>query len=193
MKTNSFYSEEELKSLGLKTYGNNVFISRFARFYGAENISIGNNVRIDDFCILSGKITLHNYIHISAYTCLFGRKHGIEMYDFSGLSSRGAVYADTDDYSGFAMTNPMVPDEYRNIIGNKVVFKKHVLVGTESTVLPGVVLGEGSSVGCMSLVNKSIEPWGIYAGIPCKRIKNRDKHILELENQLKNDILKGGN
>lgn len=45
----SFYSEDELKSIGLKTYGENVLISRFARIYGAKNISIGNNVRIDDF------------------------------------------------------------------------------------------------------------------------------------------------
>lgn len=48
----SFYSEEELRSIGLKSYGKNVLISRFARIYGAESISIGNNVRIDDFCIL---------------------------------------------------------------------------------------------------------------------------------------------
>ena len=179
----SFYSEEELKALGLKSYGKNVLISRFSRIYGASNISVGNNVRIDDFCILSGNVVLHNYIHISAYACLFGGEHGIEMFDYSGLSSRGAVYADTDDYSGMAMTNPMIPEKYRNVIGGQVIFNKHVLVGTGSTVLPSVVLGEGSAVGCMSLVNKSLDSWGLYVGIPCKRIKDRSMHILDLENK----------
>ena len=40
---------------------------------------------------------------------------------------------------------------------------------------------EGSAVGCMSLVSKTIESWGIYAGIPCHKIKDRKKNLLELE------------
>jgi len=53
---NSFYTEDELKEIGLKSYGHNVLISRKANLYSVSEISIGNNVRIDDFCILSGKI-----------------------------------------------------------------------------------------------------------------------------------------
>ena len=49
----SFYSEKELLSIGFKSYGINVLISRYARFYRPENIVIGDHVRIDDFCILS--------------------------------------------------------------------------------------------------------------------------------------------
>ena len=63
---NSFYSPEELKSLGLKEYGENVFISRKCSIYGAENIRLGSHVRIDDFCVLSGKVELGNYVHIAA-------------------------------------------------------------------------------------------------------------------------------
>lgn len=180
---NSFYTKEELKDIGLKSYGDNVLISRYARIYGASNITIGNNVRIDDFCILSGNITIHNYVHIAAYCCLFGGKSGIEMFDYTGLSSRSAIYADSDDYSGNALTNPTIPGKYRNVSGGKVIFSKHALVGTGSTILPGVFLGEGVSVGSMSLVSKSLEPWGIYVGIPCKKIKERSKKILELEEQ----------
>lgn len=181
---NSFYSNEELAKIGFHSVGENVLISKKASIYKPELIDIGNNVRIDDFCILSGNIKLHNYIHISACCCLFGGSSGIEFFDFTGLSSRSAVYAESDDYSGMAMTNPMVPMEYRKVTGGKVVFEKHALVGTGSTILPGVILGEGVSVGSMSLVLKDLEPWGIYVGIPCKRIKNRDRNIIELENKL---------
>lgn len=179
----SFYSEEELRSIGLKSYGKNVLISRFARIYGAESISIGNNVRIDDFCILSGNIVLGNYIHIAAYCCLFGGKSGIEMQDFTGLSSRCAVYADSDDYSGLAMSNPMVPDKYRNVKGGRVILEKHAIVGSGTTILPNVTICEGCSVGSMSLVSKSLEQWGIYVGIPCRRLRDRNKHLLQLENE----------
>lgn len=176
---NSFYSNEELAQLGLKTFGKNVLISRKASIYGAQHISIGDNVRIDDFCILSGKITLGNYIHISAYTALYGGDAGIVMKDFSGVSSRCAVYALTDDYSGNAMVNPMVPEECRNVIGGPVVLEAYTIVGSGSTVMPNLTIGEGAAVGSMSFVNKSLEPWGIYVGIPCKRIKDRSKELLK--------------
>lgn len=91
------------------------------------------------------------------------------------------MYAESDDYSGLAMTNPTIPDEYRKIAGGTVKLEKHVLIGTGCTILPGVTIKEGTSVGSMSLVNKSLDSWGVYMGIPCKRMKDREKHILELE------------
>lgn len=180
----SFLSREELNRIGFASVGSNVLISKNACFYGVSNISIGDNVRIDDFCIISGNVKLGSYIHISAYCGLFGGTSGIEMMDFSGLSSRGAIYADSDDYSGYAMSNPMVPDEFRNVKGGKVIVGKHTVIGSGSTILPNVQIGEGVAVGSMSLVSKSLEPWGIYAGIPCRRLKDRSKRVLELESQL---------
>lgn len=180
----SFYTPDELKTLGLGSYGENVLISRYASLYGAGNMHFGNNVRIDDFCILSGKIIMGNYIHISAYTGIWGGDSGVVLEDYSGISSRCAVYAESDDFSGKGMTNPMLPDELRNVIHGEVILKKHVLVGSGCTVLPGVTIGEGSSVGSMSLVKHSLAPWGVYAGIPCNRIKERDKNLLNLESLL---------
>lgn len=180
----SFYSDEDLKKMGFKKIGKNVLLSKNASIYSANKISIGDNVRIDDFCILSGNITLGNYIHISASTLLFGGENGIIMKDFTGISSRSAIYADTDDYSGNALTNPMVPNKFRNVFGGPVVLEKHVLVGTGTTILPNITIGEGSSIGCMSLVNKSLNSWGIYVGIPCKKIKDRSKKIIELEEKM---------
>ncbi len=181
---NSFYSNEELQEIGFKSFGKNVLISRKTSIYNPQNIVIGNNVRIDDFCVLSGKITIGNHVHIAAYVSLFAGNAGIEVNNYAGLSSRCAVYAASDDYSGEALTNPTIPDEFRNVINEKVVIGKHVVVGTGSTILPGVEIGEGTSVGSMSLINKSLDPWGIYVGIPCKRIKDRSKKMLEFEKQL---------
>ena len=41
-------NSEQIKNIGFKTVGKNVLISDRASFYGAENIAIGDNVRIDD-------------------------------------------------------------------------------------------------------------------------------------------------
>ena len=35
----------------------------------------------------------------------------------------------------------------------------------------------------MSLVNKSLDEWGMYVGVPCKKIRDRSKRILALEKE----------
>ncbi len=179
----SFYSEEELQEIGFQHVGKNVQISRKASIYSAGRISIGDDVRIDDFCVLSGKITIGNHVHIAVYVALFGGNTGIVMEDFTGLSSRSVIYAESDDYSGNHLTNPTVPEEYLGILKGQVILHRHALCGTGVTILPGVEIGEGTSVGSMSLVTKSLDPWGIYVGIPCRRIKERSKKLLELEQE----------
>ncbi len=179
---NSFYSYEELKQIGFAYLGGEqILLSRKASIYSADKISIGNNTRIDDFCILSGRITIGSHVHIAAQTSLFGGNAGITIEDFSCISSRGAVYALSDDYSGKAMTNPTVPAKYRLVTEKAVTVGRHALIGTGCTILPGITIGEGASVGAMSLINCDLKPWKMYAGIPCHEIKDRERMPLEYE------------
>ena len=176
MVQTSYYTEEELSQLGLKSYGKDVRLSRKASLYQVENISIGNHVRIDDFCILSGNISIGNYVHINPFTGIYAGKAGVKLDDFTNLASRIS-----DDYSGEHMTSPLLPAEVTNIKQAPVHVCKHVIVGTGSAILPGVTIGEGCAIGAMSLVKKSCAPWGIYAGIPCERIKDRSTGLLKFE------------
>jgi acetyltransferase-like isoleucine patch superfamily enzyme len=86
------------------------------------------------------------------------------------------------------MTNSNIPKKYKNEYKKEVVIEKHSIVGAGSIILPGVQLGEGTSVGAMSLIRKSTEEWSIYVGNPAKKIKNRSKALLELEQQFINEI-----
>ncbi len=181
----SFYSESELETLGLKVYGKNVHISRKASIYGSEKISLGSNVRVDDFCILSGSIRIGSYIHIAAYTALYGGSAGITIEDYSNISSRICIYSVSDDYSGESMTNPMVPDEYKKMTNLPVHIKKHCILGTACTVLPGVTIEEGGSFGCMTLVKESTQPWTIYVGIPARKLRDRKRDVLKLEKKMR--------
>ena len=174
----SYYSEEELAGLGLAAYGEDVRLSRRASLYSPERIRLGSHVRIDDFCLLSGSITLGDYIHLAAGVLLFGGQAGIEIGSYSTLSSRCAAYALTDDYSGAYMTNPTVPEAYTRVEQTPVRVGCHVIVGTGSTLLPGALLAEGCAVGAMSLIRGETAPWGIYAGIPARRIKERSRELL---------------
>lgn len=179
-------SREILEKMGFAFIGQNVNISARASFYNTANISLGNNVRIDDFCVLSagvGGIFLGDYIHIAVYSSLIGAGK-ITLLDFCGLSSRVSIYSSNDDYSGAKMTNPTVPSRFLGVTHADVTLEKHVIVGTGSVILPGVTLHEGVAIGALSLVNNNCEAFGIYVGTPAKLIGNRKKNVLELEKEM---------
>ena len=178
-----YYEVEELNKMGITKIGEDVLISRKASLYMTDRMEFGNHVRVDDFCHLSGQIKIGNNVHIAPYTNLVGGNAGIVMEDFSGASAKVSVYAVSDDYSGRTMTNPTVPSEFKECIEKSVTIKRHSIIGVGSVILPGVVLEEGTACGAMSLVNKSTLPWGIYVGIPCKRVGERKKDLLDLEKQ----------
>lgn len=175
---NSFYSAEELNLIGFKRFGDNVLISRKASIYSPDRMQFGNHVRIDDFCILSGEIHIGSYVHISAYSALYGRK-GIFIEDYAGVSPRCTIFSATDNFSGEFLIGPMVDQKYTNVLGGPVFVKKYVQIGAGCVVLPDLMINEGSVIGAMSLVNRSIESWLIAAGIPAKTIKKRSNKLLK--------------
>ncbi|MDO9215263.1 MAG: acyltransferase [Methylococcales bacterium] len=176
-------SRDLIEQMGFASVGNNVQLSDRASFYNTANISLGNNVRIDDFCVLSagaGGINIGNHIHIAVFSLLIGAGK-IVLSDFCNISSRVSIYSSNDDYSGLTMTNPTLPNQYTGVIHADVLLGKHVIVGCGSVVLPGVTLEEGVAVGALSLVTKNCPAFGIYAGNPARHIKERRRDLLELE------------
>lgn len=172
-----------IEKMGFSSVGENVQISDRASFYNTAKISLGNNVRIDDFCVLSagsGGIRIGNYIHIAVYSSLIGAGK-IVLSDYCNMSSRVSIYSSNDDYSGSAMTNPTLPSQYSGVTHAEVFLGKHVIVGCGSVILPGVTLGEGVAIGALSLVTKDCDTFGIYAGNPARRVKERKRDLLELE------------
>lgn len=178
MKHTSFYSKSELSKIGLNKYGSNVLISRKASIYSPDKITLGNNIRIDDFCILSGDINIGNYVHVSSYCALFG-KHGIIIGDYSGLSPRTTIFSAVDDFSGEYMISPMVPPEFTNVTGGLVKISSFVQIGANTIIMPSVAIGEGAAVGAFTFVNNSLKPWTIYCGIPARKLKSRSRKILK--------------
>jgi galactoside O-acetyltransferase len=179
----SILSQEELSAMGFKSVGRDVRISNKATFYNCANIEIGDSVRIDDFCVLSagpGGIKLGSYIHIAVFSSLIGSEK-IEINDFCNISSRVSIYSSSDDFSGSSMTNPIIPDDFKVVFSAPVLFEKHVIVGTSSVVLPGVKLSKGVAIGAMSLVKDSCPDSSVFAGIPAKKIKDRQENFLLLE------------
>jgi dTDP-4-amino-4,6-dideoxy-D-glucose acyltransferase len=185
--TTSFYRPEELPELGLRSYGRDVLISRKASLYNPSRIVVGDHVRVDDFSLISAgteaEVLVGDHVHIAAYVALFGAG-GIVLEDYVGLASRVTIYSASDDYSGDYLTCPCVPDEFRRVIAEQVVLEEHVVIGASVVILPGVRIGVGSAVGVMSLVKEELAPWGIYLGVPARRIRPRSQGLLRLREEL---------
>ena len=171
----------------IKSCGTNVIIGKTVRIRYPELVEIGDNVIIDDFTYISTRLKIHSNVHISAGCKIIGgRKAFVEMKEFSTLAPNVILSAGSDDYLG-GIATPMVPMEFKgDVVYGNIILNKHSIVGASSVVLPNVTFFEGACIGALSLANKDLDAWKLYAGIPAKRIKSRKKdQILLFEKQFK--------
>ncbi len=176
----SFFSRDELLSLGFRSVGLDVRVSRKASFYGAGGMTLGDHVRIDDFCILSGRVAVGSHVHVSAYVALYGAE-GIVLEDHTGVSPRTTVFSAMDDFGGDWLVGPMNPAGTTHVEGGEVRLCRYSQLGAHCVVFPGVTVGEGTVVGAMTLVNRSLDAWGVYVGCPARRLRDRSRGLLRFE------------
>ena len=180
-----YLTEADLADAGFKHLGHDVKVHERASLYGVQNISLGNHVRIDDFSIIiaTGECIIGNHVSIPNF-CSLGAKFGLELKDFVTLAPGVKIFTSSDDYTGEHLCGPTVPPECTGGRKGRVVLERHVLVGAGSVILPGCTLGEGVSVGALSLVKTDLDAWGMYAGVPVRRLRERKRDLLQIEERL---------
>jgi galactoside O-acetyltransferase len=149
----------------------------YTKIIGLENIEFGKYIIIDDFVLIYAKekITIGNYVHIASLSSISGGGELI-MEDFSGLASGCRIVTGSDDFKEWGFGNPTIATEFRNVKVGKVKIEKFAIIGSNSVILPNVIVGEGAAVAAGSVVSKSLEPWGIYVGN--KKVGERNKEEL---------------
>jgi dTDP-4-amino-4,6-dideoxy-D-glucose acyltransferase len=186
MSLDAFYSTDELRQAGFQTVGNHVRVSRKTSLYNVRG-TIGNHVRIDDFCILKGRIEIGNHVHICAYCSISGVAGVVRFGDFSTLANRVSVYTGSDDYRADALSSSTVPADCLATITGDVTLGRAALIGAHSVILPGTSVGEGASVGAMCIVHGAIRSGTIAVagngGLCIKGTRNVDK-ILRLAEEV---------
>jgi galactoside O-acetyltransferase len=182
-------SLDKLRRMGVTLLGKNIKVSKNSRFYNPKNIILHDNIRIDDFTILSarGKIEIFNYVHIASH-CLLSSATRIECHNFSGIASGSKLFGSTDDFHGRYMVGPLVPSSLRNVTSGDIILNNHVLLGSNTIVLPSVIFGEGTAVGAMSLITKNTDPWCVYLGVPGKKMCERSDGCCGMALQLSENL-----
>lgn len=171
----TYLTDKELKKFA--SVGSNVFISVDAIIFGPENISIGNNVRIDALCVIqasSGFMIIHNNVHLatrSMFLCI----GGITINSFSQVATNCTFLTASDDFSGEHLIGPMVDDRYRKVEIAPVVLDINCVVGAHSILSPGTFMETNSGLGAMSMTksNQRLLESTLYVGVTAKPIKKR--------------------
>jgi acetyltransferase-like isoleucine patch superfamily enzyme len=111
-------------------------------------------------------ITIQAYTIIGNNVILDGRA-GITIGSKVNLSSEVAIWTVQHD--------PQAADF--GIKSGKVVVEDYAWLSFRSVVLPGVTIGEGAVVAACAVVTKDVEPYTIVAGIPAKKIGERNRDL----------------
>lgn len=177
-----YYNSEELRSFGFARIGECVQIAKTCKIFGLENITVGDNSRIDDFCTIigTGPLVIGNRVHIHSY-CQIGARGGVTFEDFSALASGCFIYSASDDPLGRYMVGGVAPAHCTRPKIAPVVFSRHSAVFAQSTVLPGVTLNEGAVACAHSLVSHDVPEWTIVSGAPARHRLNRSRRLLSLD------------
>jgi galactoside O-acetyltransferase len=167
-----------------KHRGKNVTIYDTAKIIHPENISLGDEVIIADFSFLYAVgegIEIGNFCHLTEHSII--QSGGLVKFnDFSAIGPRTTILAASDDYEGNGFIGLTALNDYRKLHYEAVILGRHAHIGMGCIIMPGVTIGEGCSIGAGSLVTKSMPPWTICYGSPCKPIKAKPKEkILSME------------
>lgn len=151
-------------------------ISPNIRLRVPDGLTVGEDSIIDDFCYFSTRLVVGRGSHIaSGCSIAGGAKFLCRIGDYVSLSSGVKVWCASNDFVNDLIAigdfEGMTPSE------GDVTIESYSGVGANSVILPGNHLPEGTAIGALSLVPAGFvfEPWTVYAGIPIRPIKPRNR------------------
>lgn len=162
-----YYLKSHLK---FKAAGKNLIFSTGGKFIRPKEISFGNNVFIS------------NNFHISARNLTFG----------SNIMIGPNLVIECDDHK-YNVVGKLMFELQKERTGNFVAIEDDVWLGAAVTILKNVTIGEGAIVGAGSIVTKSVPPYTIAVGNPCKPIKTRftpsdlENHLSQVNSKKKSE------
>ena len=139
-----------LKNVFQMDIGKNVVFYHWDTIRAPWNISIGEGSVIGDRVILDGRngIKIGSKVNISTAVSIYTEQHDINDPFFRSLDS-----------------------------GGRVVIENRVWLSSHTAILPNVRAAEGSVLAANALATKDLDAFGVYGGVPAKKIGNRSSDL----------------
>ena len=154
-------------------------ISPNIRVRHPQHFEVGDDSIVDDYSYFSTRVRIGICSHIaSGCSVAGGAARLFTLGDFCSLSSGVKIWCSSDDFVNDLVT--IVPDGVGEIkqhfIEGDVTFGNCTAVGSNSVVMPGNTIPEGTVIGALSFVPTAFkfEPWAVYAGVPIRRVRARN-------------------
>lgn len=133
---------------GVVPVGGNTKIQRGVYIGSGNNVSIGSNCQVNENTRLDN-VLIGNHVMIARECIVLGKMHENSSAELP-MSEQGV--------------KPVQP----------TIIEDDVWLGLRVIVMPGVTIRKGCIVAAGAVLTKDTEPYGVYAGVPAKRIKNRN-------------------
>ena len=155
-------------------------VSPNARIRYGDHFVIGEDSIVDDYCYFSTKVRIGRCTHIASGCSVAG---GVDMQfeigHYCSLSSGVKVWCTSDDFANDLVTiiPPDIEQVKRHLIRGDVTFDDYTAVGANSVVMPNNHIPLGTVIGALSFAPVAFEfrPWSVYAGIPIRLIRPRNR------------------
>jgi len=122
------------------------------RFYPASRVWAPWNLNCEDTVMVADGAELYNPAP------MFLASHAI-------VSQGAYLCGATHDYN----------DAKFPVVAFPMRLGRYAWVAARACVSPGVNLGDGAILGLASVATKDLEPWSIYAGVPARKVKERER------------------
>ncbi len=167
IKTNSVMERDSYLNKGSVLEGRN-YIGKGTRL---SNVRVGYGSVVNRDCDLANTV-IGKYCSVGSRIVtelgshpLDGKHVALHTAFYSTAGVHGYTYTKKDTY-----TDEKYIDEDRRI---QVVIGNDVWIGNNVSIIEGVTIGDGVAVAAGSVVIKDLEPYGIYGGVPARKLKSR--------------------
>lgn len=166
----------------LKKCGKDVIIYPMAKITHPDMVSIGDYSRICDFCLLhpaGGGLKIGRYCDFEPYAQIWGAGN-LQIGDFVDVGPGAIIMSQGYEYRTCGIMVGTVEQQHEKTIFTDLTIGDHVYIGAHVTILHTVHnIGEGALIGAGAVVNRDLDPWGVYVGTPCKKIGERPRTAIE--------------
>lgn len=182
----------------LGSVGRNVVFGQGVVIRHGPKIKLGDNVVVDDGAVLDAKGSSNQGIRVNENTiisrnavlsckngdisigsgCTVGISTLVHAMERSNVDIGDDVligafsyFIGSGPYNSDDLDLPFKKQGMRSLGGIRI--DNNVWFGSSVQVMDGVTIGSGAIVGASTVVNKSVEPYSVVAGVPMKVLKSR--------------------
>jgi len=154
-------------------------ISKFIRIRDPKNFIVDKFSVVDDFSYFSTKVKVGKFCHIASGCAIGGgKKHQFSLGDYSSISSGVKIWCNSNDFVNdlVILSSEGIEINDKRISGD-VIIGKMCGIGANTVIMPKNNIPDGVVIGALSFVPAEFKfkQWSVYAGIPIKFVKKRNK------------------